>query len=260
VFPERISAQVMLLFKHLLIQGYKACRDPATTVTQLRPCPFKTLAYSEVLGKARGLKGRRRHQLQCCYPCRVIQRGRLKRFAVIGLLLGAAVVACHKEEQAVVGVAKNAVNAEHQAQAAAQATATESDRQRTALNAIPLPTKSMYMDVHEPGAWANPFLSVNADTLNLRITLADANPSTVGQGTMLRPEAARRQEIQVRPGELAQALVALPPSAWRYGRVIAVAESPLASKKDRPKVRRNVEAAIQQLNDLGIVVEEWPTR
>jgi len=102
----------------------------------------------------------------------------------------------------VVGVAKNAVNAEHQAQAAAQATATESDRQRTALNAIPLPTKSMYMDVHEPGAWANPFLSVNADTLNLRITLADANPSTVGQGTMLRPEAARRQEIQVRPGEL----------------------------------------------------------
>jgi len=25
-------------------------------------------------------------------------------------------------------------------------------------------------------------------------------------------------------------------------------------------VRRNVEAAIKQLNDLGIVVEEWPTR
>jgi Asp-tRNA(Asn)/Glu-tRNA(Gln) amidotransferase A subunit family amidase len=42
--------------------------------------------------------------------------------------------------------------------------------------------------------------------------------------------------------------------------VIAVAESPLANSKDRPKVRRNVEAAIQQLNDLGIVVEEWPTR
>jgi len=42
--------------------------------------------------------------------------------------------------------------------------------------------------------------------------------------------------------------------------VIAVAESPVASKKDRPAVRRNVEAAIKQLNDLGIVVEEWPTR
>jgi hypothetical protein len=82
----------------------------------------------------------------------------------------------------------------------------------------------------------------------------------MGQGTMLRPEAARRQELQLRPGDLAQALIALPPGAWRYGRVIAVAESPQATRKDLPKVRRNVEAAIRKLNDLGIVVEEWPTR
>ena len=178
----------------------------------------------------------------------------------MGLLFAVAMAACHKEEQAVVGVAQNAVNAEHHAQAAAQAAATERDRQRTALAQIPLPTKSMYVDVHEPGAWINPFLSVDADSLNLRITLADANTSAIGQGTMLRPEAARRQEIQLRPADLAQALIALPPGAWRYGRVIAVAESPQASKKDRPKVRRNVEAVIQQLNDLGVVVEEWPTR
>jgi hypothetical protein len=174
----------------------------------------------------------------------------------VALLLFSSTTACHREQQAVVGVAQTAVNAEHKAQAAA----TEIDRQRAALAAIPLPTKSMYVDVHEPGAWANPFLSVGADSLNLRITLADANPSNLGQGTMLRPEAARRQEIQLRPGDLAEALIALPPGAWRYGRVIAVAESPLATRKDRPKVRRNVEAAIQQLNDLGIVVEEWPTR
>ncbi len=174
----------------------------------------------------------------------------------VALLLFSSTTACHKEEQAVVGVAQNAVNAEHKAQAAA----TQIDRQRAALAAIPLPTKSMYVDVHEPGAWANPFLSVGADTLNLRVTMTDANPSALGQGTMLRPEGARRQEIQLRPGDLAEALIALPPGAWRYGRVIAVAESPQAGKKDRPKVRRNVEAAIQQLTDLGIVVEEWPTR
>ena len=174
----------------------------------------------------------------------------------MGLLFAVAMAACHKEEQAVVGVAQNAVNAEHKAQAAA----TEQDSQRAALAQIPLPAKSMYVDVHEPSAWINPFLSVDADSLNLRITLADANPSTVGQGTMLRPEAARRQELQIRPPDLAKALIALPPGAWRYGRVIAVAESPQASKKDRPKVRRNVEAVIQQLNDLGVVVEEWPTR
>jgi len=171
-------------------------------------------------------------------------------------LLVVALAACHKEEQAVVGVAQTAVNAEHKAQTAG----TQLDSQRAALAAIPLPTKSLYVDVHEPGQWVNPFLSVNAATMNLRITLADANPSTLGQGTMLRPEAARRQELELRPGDLAQALIALPPTAWRYGRVIAVAESPLASPKDRPKVRRNLEAAIQQLNDLGVVVDEWPAR
>ncbi len=176
--------------------------------------------------------------------------------ATLALLLGLCLAACHKEEQAVVGVAQHAVNAEHQA----QATATKRDRQRAALARIPLPTKSLYIDVHEPGAWANPFLSAGADMLTLRITMADANPSSLGEGTMLRPEAARRQELQIRPADLADALVALPPGAWRYGRVIAVAESPLASRKDRPKVRRNVEAAILVLNDLGIVVEEWPAR
>jgi hypothetical protein len=167
-----------------------------------------------------------------------------------------SLAACHKGEQAVVGVAQNAVNAEHQAQAAA----SRRDQQRAEMARVPLPTKSLYVDVHEPGAWMNPFLSVDSGYLTLRITMADANPSNVGQGTILRPEAARRQELQIRPSDLADALVALPPGAWRYGRVIAVAESPLASRKDRPKVRRNVEAAIRDLNDLGIVVEEWPSR
>jgi hypothetical protein len=174
----------------------------------------------------------------------------------MGLLLLVALTACHKEEQAVEGVAQKAANAERQA----QATATVRDQQRAQLASIPLPTKSLYVDIREPGAWANPFLSVEADSLDLRVNLADANPSPVGEGTMLRPAAARRQELQLRPTDLAVAIVALPPSAWRYGRVIAVAEAPGASPKDRAKIRRNVEGAIQQLNDLGILVEEWPTR
>lgn len=172
------------------------------------------------------------------------------------LLLAVYLAACHKEEQAVTSVAQNAASAQRNAQAAA----TQIDRQRAALAQVPLPTKSLYIDVHDPNAWANPFLSVNAATVNLRVLMADANPSTAGQGTLLRPESARRQELEIRLGELADALVALPPGAWRYGRVVAIAESPLATRKDRPLVRRNVEAAIQKLNDLGIVVEEWPTR
>jgi hypothetical protein len=170
--------------------------------------------------------------------------------------MATCMTACHKQEQEVAGVAKHAASAEQ----AAQARASKLDGQRGEMAKIPLPTKSLYVDVHEPGAWANPFLSVDAKMLTLRVTLADANTSAVGVGTMLRPEAARRQEVQLRPSDLAEALIALPPGAWRYGRVIAVAESPIASRKDQPTVRRNVEAVIRELNDLGIVVEEWPTR
>jgi hypothetical protein len=199
-----------------------------------------------------------------CYAWVVNHRIKVSRAAVMSLALiltlGGALTACHKEEQAVVGAAKKAVSAEQQAQAKAQAKATTREEQRAALSRIPLPTKSQYVNVHEPSAWANPFLSVGAETIDLRIVLADANTSEVGQGTMLRPEAARRQELQLRPADLAEAVVALPEGAWSYGRVVAVAEIPGANAKDRPKIRRNVEAAIQQLNDLGIVVDEWPTR
>ncbi len=181
---------------------------------------------------------------------------RIKGSAVAVLLLAFAVTACHKEEQAVEGVAKNAQRAQQQA----QANATERDMQRAALAKIPLPTKSLYVDIHDPSQWENPFISADADYLDLRIIMADANPSTLGEGTMLRPEGARRQELQIHPSDLAKAIVALPAGAWRYGRVVAVAESPEADRKKRSAVRRNVEAAIPKLNDLGVVVEEWPSR
>jgi hypothetical protein len=178
------------------------------------------------------------------------------RFAALALLLAASLTACKKEEQAVVGVAHSAQQAEQKAQAAAN----ERDRQRAELAKIPLPTKSMYINVHEPSQWANPFIAANADYLTLRVTMADPNPGAGPTGTLLRPDAARSQELQIHPADLAQALIALPPAAWRYGRVVAIAESPLADKKNRPAVRRNVEAAIQKLNDLDIVVDEWPVR
>jgi hypothetical protein len=171
-----------------------------------------------------------------------------------------ALTACHNEEQAVVGAAKSAVSAGQQAEAAAQARATARDQQRAELSRIPLPTKSLYVDVHDPSAWSNPFLAVGPEMITVRIIEADANTSDLGRGTMLRPESARRQEVQIRPSDLAEAMVALPQGAWHYGRVVAVAEVPGAPRKERPKIRRNVEAVIQQLNDLGIVVEEWPTR
>lgn len=175
---------------------------------------------------------------------------------MFAVLLGLSPVACRKEEQAVKGVEQNALNAEHKA----QANATELDEERAELARIPLPTKSMYVDVHEPAQWTNPFLSVGPEYVTMRVVHADANPSTVAQGTLLRPDAARRQELELRLADLDKAVAAIPDDAWRYGRVVAVEESPDAVAKDRAKVRQNVEAVIRRLNDLGVVVDEWPAR
>ena len=181
-----------------------------------------------------------------------------KRFqsAAVLLMLSALLPGCRKEEQAVSKVAASAMTAEQKAQAAS----AQRDQQRAQLARIALPTKSRYIDVHEPGAWQNPFLSFDAQMINLRITQADANPSSLGQGGILRPAAARRQELQIRPKDLVEALIALPDGAWPYGRVVAIEESPLADKRQRPAIRRQIEATIQQLNDLGVVVDEWPSR
>jgi hypothetical protein len=118
----------------------------------------------------------------------------------------------------------------------------------------------MYVDVHEPAQWENPFLSVGPEYVTMHILMPDMNPSTATEGTLLRLKAAREQDLELRMSDLDKAVVALPAGAWHYGRVIAVAESPEASRKDRSAVRRNVETVIRRLNDLGIVVEEWPSR
>jgi hypothetical protein len=190
----------------------------------------------------------------------VIYPNRIRQCLILAVLFPVLVAGCRKEEQAVVKAAQGAAQGAVKAEQQAQANATLIEKQRAALAAISLPTKSLYVDVHDPRAWVNPFLYVGANSMNLRVIMADANPTTMGQGTMLRPEAARRTEIEIRPESLADALTALPPGAWRYGRVVAIAESPVVSPKERPKARRNMEAAIKKLNDLSIVVEEWPAR
>ncbi len=184
----------------------------------------------------------------------ISKKDRIVVAAIFLMLLPLA--GCRKEEQAVSRVATSAATAEHRAQAASAAR----DEQRRQLANIPLPTKSRYVDVHEPGAWANPFLSFDTQMINLRLTLADANTSSLDSGGILRPSAARRRELQIRQQDLVTALIAGPESAWPYGRVVAIEESPLADKKQRPAIRRQIEAAIQQLNDLGVVVDEWPDR
>jgi hypothetical protein len=141
-----------------------------------------------------------------------------------------------------------------QARQAAQSK-MEADRQE--LEQIPPPSKNRYLSVHTKDAYANPFLVVHPQTVTLTIVYRDQDPEAFSAGGALRPPKARKQEVDVRIEDLPQAIASLSPDVWPYGRVVAIEESPTAPRTERVAIRRNVEAAIQILNDLGVVVDEW---
>jgi len=142
---------------------------------------------------------------------------------------------------------------QQQARALAKSEATA----RGSLENIPPPSKHLYINVHSTDAWQNPFLTVRRDTLTLRVIFPQQTSSALDAGTLLHPAAARRQVLEIRMSDLPEALAAVPDFSWPYGRVVAIEESPTASRQDRAQIRRNVEKAIRIVNDLDVVVDEW---
>ena len=139
--------------------------------------------------------------------------------------------------------------------ASEQRLALESARQQ--LELIPPPSKTRYMAVSNLGSWENPYLTVQGDMVTLHVLMADGNPTNMGQGGLLRPIGARRRNLDVRLSDLPTALNAVPPSAWPYGRVIAVEEAHQVPPSARAQVRRNMESVYKTLGDLGVVISEW---
>jgi hypothetical protein len=138
---------------------------------------------------------------------------------------------------------------------AQQQQVTEQSRQQMEL--IPPPSKSRYMAIKSLTSWENPYLTVQGGMVTLHVLLADGNTSGMGEGGLLRPLGARRQDLNIRLSDLGTALNSVPQSAWPYGRVIAIEEAHNIPVNARPGVRRNLESTIQTLNDLGVVVYEW---
>jgi len=128
---------------------------------------------------------------------------------------------------------------------------------REQIELIPPPSKTRYLAIHSLSNWENPYLTVQENIATLHVTMADANPSDIGVGGMLRPVGARRQDLTIRVSDLPAALNAIPENAWPYGRVVAIEEAHDAPASARPAIRRNVEGTIKTLSDLGVVVYEW---
>ncbi len=155
------------------------------------------------------------------------------------------------------GCTRSAVVPEPDAHAATVDQRAETELIRQQIDLIPPPSKSRYLAVRSLTSWENPYITVQGSMLTLHVTLADANTSDLGVGGILRPVGARRQDLNIRTADLPVALNAVPQTAWPYGRVVALEEAHDVPSKARPQVRRNMETAMQLLNDLGVVVYEW---
>ncbi len=131
----------------------------------------------------------------------------------------------------------------------------------TQLAELPPPSKGRYLQVHAAEAWNNPFLVVGRKTITLRVAFP-ANlqklPNNVLPQTPLTPVGPNKRELTLRLIDLPEALAALSEESWPYGRVVAVEEEPGLPRKERPQMRRNVEAVMAMLNDLDVVANEWP--
>lgn len=136
-------------------------------------------------------------------------------------------------------------------QARANRNAAEAS-ERQQLEMIPPPSKSRFMAIHTAESWENPSITVEPGMLELRVTLGDPDPE-LGSGGMLRPVAARQQELNISLDKLDDAVTSIPQSAWPYGRVVSVEEPLKTPPKAEPQVRRNLEVTVRELNDLGIV-------
>ena len=173
----------------------------------------------------------------------------VRRYIVLfpALLIPMALTGCTRTAAPSVAEAK-AITAQEQ---------QETNLARQQMELIPPPSKTRYMAVKSLALWENPYLTVQGGMVTLHVVQADANKSDLGLGGMLRPIGARRQDLNVRVSDLPAALNAIPQNYWPYGRVVAVEEAHEVPVSARPQVRRNVEAVIKTLNDLGVVVYEW---
>jgi hypothetical protein len=176
------------------------------------------------------------------------------------LVLASLLTSCSHAPTATQNAPASGAVAKQQARLSAQAAASAESEDRQQLDSIPPPSKRVYMAIHTRQSWTNPFLIVSKSTVSLSMMYPDDGPGAGGGpgSSFLHPAAARRRVLDLRIADLPEALAAIPENAWPYGRVIAVEEDPNEARQDRVQVRRNVEATMQVLNDLDVVVYEWP--
>ena len=106
---------------------------------------------------------------------------------------------------------------------------------------IPKADKKKYESIRDGKDWANPFLVVTAE------------------GVEIRSKGIAKGRKTVATKELRKTLTSLPVSAWPYGRVVAVVEIGIRSDNDDALIKENRKSVEKILKDLEVSVDPWPS-
>ena len=107
------------------------------------------------------------------------------------------------------------------------------------IQAIPAADAAKYSHAPNYKTWRNPYLIIRSDGVALL-------------------DLQNNEEHIFKPEELAETLAKLPPSAWPYGRVVAVAESAKRTAGDDVLIRKNRGIVLGTLESMHVVVSIGP--
>src|SRR5258705_4412193 len=105
--------------------------------------------------------------------------------------------------------------------------------------AIPPASPEKYRGMIDMKGWQNPYLIIKADGVALL-------------------DAGNHEERLLKPAEVTQALAKLPPSAWPYGRVVAVTENGVRAAGDDVPIRKNRAIVAGTLQSLRVLINWIP--
>jgi hypothetical protein len=106
--------------------------------------------------------------------------------------------------------------------------------------AIPPASPEKYRGMIDMKGWQNPYLIIKADGVALLDT-------------------GNHEERLLKPAEVTQALAKLPPSAWPYGRVVAVTENGVRAAGDDVPIRKNRAMVAGALETLHVLINWIPS-
>jgi hypothetical protein len=109
------------------------------------------------------------------------------------------------------------------------------------IQQIPAADPQKYTGLRDMKAWRNPYLIVRVESVGLL-------------------DVSNNEQQIVNPDKLSEALAKLPPSAWPYGRVVAIQEIDAASSADdKVKLRKNRALVAGTLESMQVLINWVPS-